>query len=350
MSALELSIPRPDDWHVHLRDDAILAQVIADTAKTFARAIVMPNLRPAVMTAASAERYRSKICAAVPNGADFTPLMTCYLTDSTDPNDLKAGFHDGIFSAAKLYPAGATTNTDAGVTELSFLDEILETMQAIRMPLLIHGEVVDASVDIFDREAVFVERSLAPLTQRYPELKVVLEHVTTIDGVEFVSSQGSNVAATITPHHLMINRNTIFRGGIRPHFYCLPIAKREEHRQALRRAACSGNPKFFLGTDSAPHLLTDKESACGCAGVYNAATSMACYAQVFDEERSLERLAGFASQFGADFYGLPRNAGTVTLKKGAPVDLPPDIHVDGGKIRHFLPDEPVTWRIDSFEA
>ena len=310
----------------------------------------MPNLSPAVTTAASAERYRSRIRAALPLGANFTPLMTCYLTDTTDPKDLKMGFHDGIFTAAKLYPAGATTNSHAGVTNLTFLDEVLQTMQAIRMPLLIHGEVVDPDVDIFDREAVFIERTLAPLAQRYPELRIVLEHITTRDGVEFVYSQGPNVAATITPHHLMINRNAIFRGGIRPHFYCLPIAKREEHRQALRHAACSGNAKFFLGTDSAPHLLTDKESACGCAGVYNAATSMACYAQVFDEEQCLDRLAGFASEFGADFYGLPRNSGTITLKKGATLVPPPDIDVGAGKIRHFLPDNPVCWHIDSFDS
>ncbi|MDA0824359.1 MAG: dihydroorotase [Proteobacteria bacterium] len=350
MSVLELSIPRPDDWHVHLRDDAILAKVITDTAQTFARAIVMPNLSPAVTTAASADRYRARICAALPASADFTPLMTCYLTDATDPKDLEVGFRDGIFTAAKLYPAGATTNSHAGVTDLAFLDNVLQTMQRIRMPLLIHGEVVDPAVDIFDREAVFIDRSLAPLVHRYSELRVVLEHVTTLDGVEFVYSQGPNVAATITPHHLMINRNAIFRGGIRPHFYCLPIAKREEHRLALRRAACSGNAKFFLGTDSAPHLLSDKESACGCAGVYNSATSMACYAQVFDEEQCLERLAGFASEFGADFYGLARNSGTLTLRKGATLAAPADINVGGGKIRHFLPDDPVSWHIDSLES
>ncbi|HJP36169.1 MAG TPA: dihydroorotase [Gammaproteobacteria bacterium] len=345
MISTEISIPRPDDWHVHLRDGAILNAVLPDTAGVFARAVVMPNLRPPVTTAASAASYRSRIQALLPPNSGFTPLMTCYLTDSTDPADLRAGYDDGVFIAAKLYPAGATTNAEDGVTDFGRLGKVLEVMQALGMPLLIHGEIADPDVDIFDREAVFVERTLGHLCDRYPELPIVLEHVTTADGTAFVESQGPNVAATITPHHLMINRNTIFRDGIRPHYYCLPIAKRERHRCALRAAATSGNPKFFLGTDSAPHLIADKQSASGCAGVYNAATAMSCYAQVFEEERRLERLAGFAAQFGADFYRLPRNTEMITLRRLESPATSADIELSDAGIRPFLPDTPVFWEV-----
>jgi len=347
MASNEISLPRPDDWHVHLRDEAILAAVLADTARVFARAIVMPNLKPPITVAAQAVAYRSRIEAATPPGSGFKPLMTSYLTDNTDPGDLRAGFGEGIFVAAKLYPAGATTNADLGVSDFDGLDRVFTVMQELGMPLLIHGEVIDPDVDIFDREAVFIERTLSELCKRYPELPLVLEHVTTSDGVAFVEAQGPKVAATITPHHLMINRTTMFRGGLRPHYYCLPIAKRENHRQALRRAAISGNPKFFLGTDSAPHLVTDKESECGCAGVYNAATAMSCYAQVFDEEQCLDRLAGFAAHFGADFYGLQRNRETITLRKTGAARRSADVEVGDGRIRQFLPDAPVYWEIAS---
>lgn len=345
MTAAAISIPRPDDCHVHLRDAAMLAAVLPDTARVFARAVVMPNLKPPVTTALSAAAYRSRIAAQVGADSSFTPLMTCYLTDNTDPADLRSGFNDGIFVAAKLYPAGATTNAENGVADVAGLDLVFEMLQDLGMPLLIHGEVVDPDVDIFDREAVFIERILARLCRRYPGLRIVLEHVTTSDGVAFVQAQGSNVAATITPHHLMINRNAMFRGGLRPHYYCLPVAKREHHRQALRAAATSGDPKFFLGTDSAPHLVTDKETACGCAGVYNAATAMACYAQVFEEEQRLDRLAGFAAHFGADFYRMARNTQTITLRQTEALVAAADIAVGGGRIRSFLPDAPVHWEI-----
>lgn len=345
MTSYEISIPRPDDWHVHLRDGAILARVLEHTARTFGRAIVMPNLDPAVITAAAASDYRSRITALLAPEVKFTPLMTCYLTDAIDSSDLRAGYRDEIFVAAKLYPAGATTNAHAGVTNLDALDGTLDVMQAIGMPLLVHGEVVDPLVDIFDREAVFIDKVLEPLVRRYPELRVVLEHVTTREGVDFVAAQGPLVAATITPHHLTINRNAIFRGGIRPHYYCLPVAKRQSHQVALREAAVSGNPKFFLGTDSAPHLSIDKESACGCAGVFNAQTAMSCYAQVFDEHDRLERLAGFSSHYGADFYGMARNTEQLTLRKGRAIGALPDVEIDTNRIKHFLPDEPVYWHI-----
>jgi len=345
MNSDTISIPQPDDWHVHLRDETILAAVLADTAHVFARAIVMPNLNPPITTTAAVADYRSRINARTPVGSTFTPLMTAYLTDSSDPEDLRVGWNDDIIVAAKLYPAGATTNAAAGVTDLRHLDGVFEVMQDLGMPVLIHGEVVDPQVDEFDREAVFIENTLAPLCLRYPALKIVLEHVTTIEGVAFVEAAEPNVAATITPHHLMINRNAIFSGGLRPHYYCRPIAKREHHRRALRVAATSGNPKFFLGTDSAPHLTTDKESACGCAGVYNAATAMSCYAQVFDEEQSLNHLGAFAAHHGPDFYGLPRNSGFLTLNKTTAINRPPDIRVGHGRISHFMPESPMYWQI-----
>ncbi|MBI4694818.1 MAG: dihydroorotase [Gammaproteobacteria bacterium] len=339
-----LTLRRPDDWHVHLRDGAMLAAVIAATARDFSRAIVMPNLKPPVTTAALAAAYRERIRALVPSDCDFTPLMTCYLTDTVDPADLRAGHADGVFTAAKLYPAGATTNSEAGVTELARIARVLETMEAIGMPLLVHGEVVDGAVDVFDREAVFIERVLAPLRGRHPALKIVLEHVTTREGVAFVREAAGPVGATITPHHLLINRNAMFAGGIRPHMYCLPVAKREIHRLALREAACSGDPRFFLGTDSAPHLRSLKEHDCGCAGVFNAPSALACYAQVFAEERALDRLEAFASLNGPAFYGLPPNERRVTLECCEDFATP-DLPVDGEAVRVFRPAGALRWRV-----
>ena len=319
-----LTIRRPDDWHVHLRDGAMLQAVVGHTARQFARAIVMPNLTPPVTSAAAAAAYRERILAALPAGADFTPLMTAYLTDGTDPDELAAGFADGVFTAAKLYPAGATTNSASGVTDIANIRRVLERMQDIGMVFCVHGEVTDPAVDVFDREAVFIDRILAPLLRELPGLKVVLEHATTEEAVAFVESAGANVAATITPQHLHLNRNAMLVGGIRPHAYCLPVAKREKHRLALRRAATSGSGKFFLGTDTAPHLREAKESACGCAGIFNSPFALESYVTVFDEEGALDRFEGFASEHGARFYGLPLNQGTVVLER-APVEVPAEI-------------------------
>ena len=314
-SPKELAIRRPDDWHVHLRDGPMLASVANYTARQFARAIVMPNLAPPVTTVAAAEAYRSRILAAVAPGAAFTPLMTCYLTDACDPAEVERGFASGVFTAAKLYPAHATTNSAHGVTDIRRIHRVLETMQRIGMPLLLHGEVTESHIDVFDREAVFIDRILSGLLADFPALKVVFEHITTADAVAFVEGSGANLAATITPHHLEINRNAMFDKGIRPHFYCLPVAKRESHRLALRRAATSGSTKFFLGTDSAPHPAGDKESACGCAGIFNAPFALESYAKVFEEEAALDRLEAFASENGPRFYGLPLNEGRVLLQR-----------------------------------
>jgi len=334
-----LVIRRPDDWHVHLRDGDMLGQVVNATARQFARAIVMPNLKPPVTTAAAGAAYRDRILAAVEPGLDFTPLITCYLTDGIAGDELARGHGEGIFTAAKLYPAHATTNSAHGVTDVAHIRDALETMQRIGMPLLIHGEVTDSHVDIFDREAVFIERTLAGLVRDYPALKIVFEHITTSEAVAFVEASGPHVAATITPHHLAINRNAMFEGGIRPHLYCLPVLKRETHQLALRRAATSGNPKFFLGTDSAPHVASTKETACGCAGCYNAPFALESYARTFDEDGALDRLEGFASNFGPDFYGLPRNIGTITLER-TPVTVPDRI----GDIVPFHAGETLGWR------
>jgi len=318
MSTLDtITIRRPDDWHVHFRDGAMLAQVAPLTARQFARAIVMPNLVPPIADVAAACAYRERILAALPSGAAFTPLMTCYLTDTTDPAEVARGHEEGVFAAVKLYPAHATTHSAYGVTDMDRVMPVLERMAAIGMPLLIHGEVTDPEVDIFDREAVFIDRVLDPLRRRLPELRIVLEHVTTPDAVAYVESGGTNVAATITAHHLIINRNAIFQGGIRPHLYCLPIAKRETHRRALRRAATSGNPAFFLGTDSAPHAVPTKETACGCAGIFTAAAALEVYAEVFDEEGTLDRFEAFASLNGPAFYRLPVNEQPITLRREA---------------------------------
>jgi dihydroorotase len=331
-----LTIRRPDDWHVHLRDGEMLRAVVGHTARQFARAIVMPNLTPPVTRAADAVAYRERIVAAAPG---FTPLMTYYLTDSTDPSDLAAGFADGVFSAAKLYPAGATTNSASGVTDIANIRAVLERMAEIGMVLCVHGEVTDPAIDVFDREAVFIDRILAPLLRELPELKVVFEHATTDEAVEFVESAGPNVAATMTPHHLHINRNAMLVGGIRPHAYCLPVAKREKHRLALRKAATSGNPKFFLGTDSAPHRREDKESACGCAGIFNAPFALESYLAVFEAEGALDKFEGFASEHGPRFYGLPLNEGTATLEK-APIEVPDQI----AGVVPFHAGETLAWR------
>lgn len=338
-----LTIRRPDDWHVHLRDGEMLQAVAGYTARQFARAIVMPNLSPPVTTSAAADAYRDRILAALPAGSDFTPLMTCYLTDSTDAEDLAQGFADGIFTAAKLYPANATTNSAHGVTDVANLRPVLERMQEIGMPLLVHGEVTDGDVDIFDREAVFIDRILAGLARDLSDLKIVFEHITTADAVDFVTASGPNVAATITPQHLHINRNAIFAGGIRPHAYCLPVAKREQHRLALRRAATSGSPKFFLGTDTAPHEVAAKETACGCAGIFNAPYALESYATVFEAENALDRLEGFASEHGPAFYGLPLNEGTVRLDRRT-IDVPENIAAGGTGIVPFHAGEQLGWR------
>ena len=335
-----LTIRRPDDWHVHLRDGEMLRTVVEHTARQFARAIVMPNLTPPVTRAADAAAYRERIMAALPEGTGFTPLMTCYLTDSTDPDDLAAGFADSVFTAAKLYPAGATTNSASGVTNIANIRRVLERMQEIGMVFCVHGEVTDPDVDVFDREAVFIDRVLAPLLRDMPALKVVFEHATTEEAVAFVESAGANVAATITPQHLHINRNAMLVGGIRPHAYCLPVAKREKHRLALRRAATSGSPKFFLGTDSAPHLRGAKESACGCAGIFNAPFALESYLAVFEAEGELDKFEGFASEHGAHFYGLPLNDGTITLER-AQVEVPPEI----AGVVPFHAGEALNWRL-----
>lgn len=310
-----VTITRPDDWHLHVRDGAALASVIPHTAAQFARAIIMPNLKPPVTTTAQALAYRERILAALPDGSAFNPLMTLYLTDNTSADEIRAAKASGHVYAVKYYPAGATTNSDAGVTAMEKTYAALEVMADIGLPLLVHGEVTDPSVDVFDREAVFIDRHLVPLLKRIPRLKLVLEHITTADGIDFVRSQPANVAGTLTAHHLLMNRNAMFQGGIRPHHYCLPVLKRERHRQALVAAAVSGDPKFFLGTDSAPHPQHAKESACGCAGMYTAHAAIELYAQAFEDAGALERLEGFASFFGADFYRLPRNSDSVTLVK-----------------------------------
>ena len=308
-------IRRPDDWHLHLRDGAMLDLVAPYTARQFARAIVMPNLSPPVTRVDQAAAYRDRIAAAA--GPDFTPLMTAYLTDDSDPDEIERGHREGVWVAAKLYPAGATTNSASGVTDIKNVTRVLERMQKIGIPLLVHGEVTDPAIDIFDREAVFIDRILLKTLADFPALKIVLEHITTRQSADLVISAAfSNLAATVTPQHLMLNRNALFEGGLRPHAYCLPVVKREEHRRAVRNAAVSGSPAIFLGTDSAPHLVGAKESSCGCAGLFNAPFAIEAYAQVFDEENALDKLDGFASEHGPLFYGLPLNAGTITLARG----------------------------------
>ncbi|GLQ36615.1 dihydroorotase [Rhizobium albus] len=342
----ELTIRRPDDWHLHLRDGAMLEGVLPHTTAHFARAIIMPNLVPPVVTAADARAYRERILAARPDGSDFEPLMTLYLTETTDADDLADAHASGLITAVKLYPAGATTNSASGVRDIDKVMPILERMASIGLPLCVHGEVTDAAIDIFDREAVFIERVLAPLRARLPELKITMEHVTTKDGVDYIKSSSSNLAGSITTHHLIINRNAILAGGIRPHYYCLPVAKRETHRLALRAAATSGDARFFLGTDSAPHVDATKECGCGCAGIFTATNTMPLLAHVFEEEGALHRLEAFTSLNGPAWYGLPVNSGTMTLTKRAePVAYPAKIETGAGPVTLFDPMFPVHWDV-----
>ncbi len=339
-----LTIRRPDDWHLHFRDGVMMRDVVHYTARQFARAIVMPNLTPPVTDAASAAVYRDRIVGAVPEGVQFTPLMTCYLTDNTDADDLARGAAAGVFTAAKLYPAGATTNSANGVTDVARLDPVLARMETEGIVLCVHGEVTDHDIDVFDREAEFIERHLRRITRDFPRLKVVFEHITTSDAVDFVLAAGENVGATITPQHLHINRNAMLVGGIQPHNYCLPVAKRETHRLALRKAATSGNAKFFLGTDSAPHERHTKESACGCAGIFNAPFALESYLTVFDEESALDRFEGFASLHGPAFYGLPVNEENITLER-ADVKVPDAVPAGGSELVPFHAGQVLGWRI-----
>ncbi|MEX1235045.1 MAG: dihydroorotase [Roseovarius sp.] len=342
----QLTLRTPDDWHLHLRDGAMMRAVLPWTAAHFARAIIMPNLVPPVVTSADAAAYRARILAARPEGMDFTPLMTLYLTEDTDADDVAAAHASGLITAVKLYPAGATTNSASGVADFSRVQGVLERMAEIGLPLCVHGEVTDPAVDIFDREAVFIDRVLDPLRRRVPGLKVVMEHITTSQGVDYVKAHDAGLGATITTHHLVINRNHILAGGIRPHYYCLPVAKREEHRLALRAAATSGDARFFLGTDSAPHTDPAKLQPCGCAGCFTAPNTLPILAHVFEEEGALAQLEAFTSLNGPAFYGLPPNEGTVTLSRGAP-DLPVQIETEDGPVTVFDPGFAPGWHISS---
>ena len=342
-----ITLRRPDDMHLHLRDGAMLRAVLPETARHFARAIVMPNLVPPVVTAADASAYRARIIAALPPGADFTPLMTLYLTETTDPDDVARAHGEGIATAVKLYPAGATTNSQSGVRNIDRVRPVLERMAEIGMPLCVHGEVTDPAIDIFDREAVFIERVLHPIRKAVPDLRIVMEHVTTQDAVDYIRDTRRNLAATITTHHLIINRNAILAGGIRPHYYCLPVAKRESHRIALVQAAVSGDPRFFLGTDSAPHLDARKLEACGCAGIFTATNTLSCLAEVFEAAGRLDQLEAFTSLNGAAFYGLPPNRGSITLLRGQPRAYPPSIATDDGPVTVFDPGFPLHWHAEA---
>ena len=349
MSSTTLTITRPDDWHLHVRDGEVLAHVVPHTARCFARAIIMPNLKPPVTTVQKALSYRERVLAAVPEKFSFEPLMTLYLTDNTSPEEIRLAVENPHVHAVKYYPAGATTNADSGVTDISHTYAALEVMEELGLPLLIHGEVTDPRVDVFDREVVFIETVLIPLLQRYPKLRVVLEHITTRQAVEFIQATQSNVAATITAHHLMMNRNAMFQGGIRPHHYCLPVLKREVHRQALINAATSGSPKFFLGTDSAPHGKTAKESACGCAGMYTAHAAIEFYAEAFEQANALDKLEGFSSFYGPDFYGLPRNSDSITLSK-QDWDIPQSLTFADDSLIPLRAGERVSWKLVSDES
>lgn len=340
----QLTLRRPDDWHIHLRDGDYLSRTVGDCAKQFARAIIMPNLVPPVKNAEQAAGYRDRILAQVPEGLSFEPLMVLYLTDNTQPQDIIDAHKTGFVKAAKLYPAGATTNSDSGVTDISKLDDVLQAMQDVGMPLLVHGEVTDSHIDIFDREAEFIERTLYPLIAQFPRLKVVLEHITTANAVEFVMNAPDNVAATITAHHLLYNRNDMLVGGIRPHFFCLPILKRNIHQQALLKAATSGNPRFFLGTDSAPHAVHKKEHSCGCAGCYTAYSAIELYAEAFEAAGALDKLEDFASVFGPRYYGLPLNEAFITLEKST-WSLPEQLDFGPDLIKPLRAGEQISWRI-----
>ena len=347
MSA-SLTIKRPDDWHLHLRDGKMLAAVLPFTARSFGRALIMPNLSPPVTTVAEAEAYRARIIAATPLGADFTPLMTLYLVENTSPDEVVLAAKADWIKAVKLYPAGATTNSAQGVRDIDKIMGVLERMAEVGLPLAVHGEVVDDEVDIFDREKVFIDQVLDPIRQRIPSLKVIMEHITTFDAVSYVRESAPGLAATITVHHLVINRNAILAGGINPHYYCLPVAKREQHRAVLVEAALSGDSRFFLGTDSAPHADADKLSACGCAGIFSAPCAIECLAQVFDNGGALEKMEGFTSIHGAQFYGLPPSNQTITLTKGdvACSGLEP-IKLDGDGVTVFDPRMPIYWRVET---
>ena len=342
MSPTSLKITQPDDWHLHLRDGEALKTTVAHSARIFARAIIMPNLKPPVTTVADAAAYRERIAQQVPDGANFDPLMTLYLTENLTREEVQRVQEANFVHAIKFYPAGATTNSESGVAELECVYPAIEEMANLGVPLLIHGEVTDNEIDIFDRERVFIERVLNPLTQEFPNLKIVLEHITTKDAVEYVLQQGENIAATITPHHLLLNRNDLLVGGIRPHYYCLPILKRNIHQRALIEAAISGNPKFFLGTDSAPHSLETKETSCGCAGVYSAHAAIELYAEVFESQNALDKLEGFASHFGADYYNLPRNQSQITLNK-QPGTVAAEFPLGNGRVVPLRAGETMSW-------
>ena len=342
----ELTITRPDDWHLHVRDGDALHAVLPATARQFARAIIMPTLKPPVRTVAEARNYRERILAALPAGSTFEPLMTLYLTDNTSPNDIHDAVASGFIKAVKYYPAGATTNSDFGVTDIGKCDAVFEAMQTAGMPLLLHGEVVDTDVDIFDREKVFIEKHLMSLVARFPTLRIVLEHITTANAAEFVLAASESIGATITPQHLLYSRNAIFKGGLRPHFYCLPVLKREEHRLALLKAATSGNPKFFLGTDSAPHPKNTKEAGCCGAGCYTALHALELYAEAFDSVGALDKFEAFASFYGADFYRLPRNSGAITLKKESWI-VPEEVAFPGSPLVPLRAGEAMHWRLVS---
>jgi len=341
----DLTLRRPDDWHLHLRDGAMLEAVLPHTARHFARAIIMPNLVPPVVTGDQARAYRSRILAARPAGSDFTPLMTLYLTEETDPDDVEAAYAAGLISAVKLYPAGATTNSASGVQDFDKVRPVLDRMAEIGLPLCVHGEVTDSNIDIFDREAVFIDRILKPMRKKNPDLRIVMEHVTTQDAVDYVRDTAKNLAATITTHHLIINRNHILVGGIKPHFYCLPVAKRETHRIALVQAAVSGDKRFFLGTDSAPHTDAGKLQACGCAGIFSSPNTISCLAEVFEAAGALRQLEAFTSLNGPAFYRMAPNAGTIRLVKGDPVSYPAQIETADGPVTVFDPGFPLHWRV-----
>jgi len=340
----QIEITQPDDWHLHLRDDAALKRTVPDSARTFSRAVIMPNLRPPVTTTALANEYYQRILHARPEGSNFEPLMTLYLTDNTSAEEIKLAYESNIVHAVKLYPAGATTNSDAGVTDLKHCAEALVEMERLQLPLLVHGEVTHADIDVFDREKVFIDQILSPLLTDYPKLKVVFEHITTADAVDFVINSSANIAATITPHHLLLNRNDLLVGGIHPHNYCLPVLKRNTHQQALIKAATSGNPKFFLGTDSAPHNIDAKETSCGCAGIYSGHAALELYAEAFEAADALDKLEGFASHFGPDFYGLARNSNKITLSKES-WTVPKSYEFAGQDLIPMRAGEQITWKI-----
>jgi len=345
MSSKTLRLTQPDDWHLHLRDGETLSTTVPHSSRTFARAIVMPNLKPPVTTVEQALAYRQRIISHIPEGRSFEPLMTLYLTDKLDPEEVQRAYDEQCVHAIKFYPAGATTNSESGVAELECVYPAIEEMAELGLPLLIHGEVTDEHVDIFDRERVFIDNVLSPLTQKFPKLKIVLEHITTKEAVDFVNSQGDNVAATLTPHHLMLDRNDLLVGGVKPHYYCLPILKRSSHRRALIEAATSGSPKFFLGTDSAPHAIETKETSCGCAGIYSAHAALELYAEIFEAANALDKLEGFASFFGADFYKLPRNSAQITLSKN-PLSVPAEYIFGDSTVIPMRAGETVSWSIE----